>query len=146
MTNYLERKISGIDDADFKILITELCGCVCLCEGEFENKSLANLLTAIVTERKKMDLQQVLIDWILTKKVKELALGSVVYGVCCELASRNGKPMDDLAGKSVFALIKQCHKAVCPALPRPKKPTRLQRKCQFTTALILSRRRNDSYC
>lgn len=124
MTNHLETKIGMIQDKDFKILVSELCECVRLAQDQFENKSLANFFTAIVTEKKKIDLNNVLIDRILAKKVKDLALESVVRGVCCELVSRKGAKMDDFAGKKVFTLIKHCYKAVCPPLPRVKKPKR----------------------
>jgi len=124
MTNHLETKIGLIHDRDFKILVSELCECVHLAEDQFMNKSLANFFTAIVTEKKKMDLNNILIDRILAQKVKELALDSVVHGVCCELINRKRAKMDDFAGKKVFTLIKYCYKAVCPPLPRVKKPQR----------------------
>jgi len=145
MNNYLERKISEIDDDDFQTLVAELCECVDWFEDEFENKTLANLFTALVTENKKLNLNKVLFSRVLAMKVKELAFNSVVEGVCCELASRKGKAMDDLAGKLVFTLIKQCYKAVCPQKLRPKRPTQLQKKHQLKTALILRRRSNDAY-
>jgi len=145
MTNYIETKISMIPDRDFKILISELCKCVCLAEDQFEDKSLVNLLTAIVTERRKMDLHQIPIDQILAKKVKELVSGSVVYDVCCELLSRKGKSMDDFAGKSVFTLIKQCYEVVCPPLQRTKPLTRREINRRRQTELINRRRSNGSY-
>ena len=144
MTNYLERKISDIKDDDFQTLVAELCECVGWLEDEFENKTLANLFTALVKEDKKLNLNKVLFGRIFAMKVKALPFDSVVKGVCCELASRKGKAMDDLAGKLVFTLIKQCYKAVCPQKLRPKKTTRLQNKHQLKTALILRRRNNDA--
>jgi len=145
MTNYLETRISEIRDVDFKTLFAELCECFNWAEDEFENKTLANLFTAVVTEKKEMNLQKVLIDRILAKKVKELVLDSIIFGVCCELVSRKGKSMDDFAGKSVFTLIKQCYKAVCPSLQRTKKPTRREMNHQRKTELIYQQRSNGSY-
>jgi hypothetical protein len=145
MTKYLETKISSIPDKDFQTLIAELCECFDWAEDEFENKSLANLFTIVVTEQKEMNLQKVLIDRILAKKVKEMALGSVIYGVCCELVNRKGKSMDDFAGKSIFTVIKQCCKVVCPPLSRTKRLTRLQIKHQRQTELIKRRRSNGFY-
>ena len=100
---------------------------------------------AIVRQQKKLDLNLVMVDIILAKKVKNLALGSVIYGVCCELASRNGKAMDDMAGKSVFALIKQCYKAVNPPLRRAKEPTRNERARRLRIDLIKRGRQSGSY-
>ena len=145
MTNHIETRISEIHDVNFQTMVAELCECFDWDQAEFENKTLTNLLTAVVTEKKEWDLQKVLIDRILAQKVRELASDSVVYGVCCELANRKGKSMDDLSGKSVFILIKQCHKAVCPPLKRIKKPTRRQIEHRRQTALILRRRSNGSY-
>ncbi len=145
MTNYLETKIGTISDNDFKILVSELCKCVCLAEDQFENKTLANLFTAIVTEKKKLDLRLVLIDRILATKVKQLALGSVVHCICIELVNRNGVNMDDYAGKTVFMLIKQCYKAVCPPLPKTKRPTRREREHQFKTDLIKRGRQTNRW-
>ena len=142
MTNYLETRIGTIPDTDFKILVSKLCRCVCLVEDGIENKSLANLFTAIVAEKKAMNLQYVEFDGILATKVKSLALDSVVHCVCCELVSRKGSNMDHFAGKTVFMLVKQCYKAVCPSLPRPKKPTRRESKYQLMTKVIIQRRRN----
>ena len=121
MMNYLETKISSIADKDFQILISELCECLNWSKDEFENKSLANLFTIIVTEEKKLDLKKVLISRVLGTKIKHLVYDSVLANVCSELASRKGKAMDDMAGKSVFTLIKQCYMAVCPPKPRPRK-------------------------
>jgi hypothetical protein len=126
MIKYVETKIIEIEDADFQTLISELCESVCMSDEGVENMTLANLFSAFVTEKKVMNLQQLPAERILSKKVKELKLGSVVHDVCCELASRNGKAMDDMLGKSVFALIKQCYKAVNPRFHRVKKPTRLE--------------------
>lgn len=145
MTNYIETRISMIPDRDFKILISELCKCVGLAEDQFEDRSLANLLTAIVTERRKLDRHQIPIEQILAKKVKKLASDSVVYGVCCELLSRKGKSMDDFAGKPVFMLFKQCYKVVCPPLQRTKPPTRREINHRRQTELINRRRSNGSY-
>jgi hypothetical protein len=145
MTKYLETKIFEIKDADFQTLITELCESVRMSDEGIENKTLANLFSAFVIEKKVMNLQNLPTEQILSKKVKELALDSVVHDVCCELALANEKPMDDLAGKTVFALIKQCYKAVNPSPSRTKKPTRLQSKHQFSTNLINRRRSNDSF-
>jgi hypothetical protein len=145
MTSYLETKIGMIPDKDFKILVSELCKCVCLAEEQFENKSLANFFTAVVTEKKQMNLQYVLIDQILAAKVKNLALDSVVHGLCCELVSRKGSNMDHFAGKSVFTLVKQCYKAVCPPLPRTKKPKRKEIANQFRANLIKRGRESGSY-
>jgi hypothetical protein len=145
MTNYVETRISEIPDVNFETMVAELCECFNWAEDEFENKTLANLFTAVVTEKKEMNLQQVLIDPILAKKVKELALDSVVYGVCCELVNRKGKSMDDFAGKSVFTLIKQCYKTVCPPLQRTKKPTRREMNRRRQTELIYRRRSSGSY-
>jgi len=136
MTNYLETKIGTIVDNDFKILVSELCTSVCLAEDQFEDKTLANFFTAIVTEKKKMDLRLVLDDRILATKVKQLALGSVVHCICIELVNRNRENMDDYAGNTVFTLIKQCYKAVCPPLPKIKKPTRRERGYWLKTGLI----------
>jgi hypothetical protein len=145
MTNYLETRIGTILDKDFKTLISELCKCVCLAEDQFENKSLANLFTAIVIEKREMNLQYVLIDQILATKVKTLALGSVVHDVCCELVSRKGTNMDYFAGRSVFNLVKHCYKAVCPPLPRIKKPTRRERSIHLRANLIKRGRESGSY-
>jgi hypothetical protein len=145
MTNYLETKISEIRDADFHRLIAELCECLNWHQDEFQDKSLANLFTNVVTENKKLDLKNVLISRVLTLKVKDLAPDSAVKNLCCELVGEKGIPMDDLAGKSVFALVKHCYQAVCPAKLRPRKPTRQQMKHQSETALVLRRRCNDSY-
>ena len=82
--------------------------------------TLANLFNTFVMEKKVMNLQQLPIDQILSKKVKELELGSVVFAVCCELALKNEMPMDNFAGTTVFALIKKCHKAVNPSPSRTK--------------------------
>lgn len=123
MTNYLETKISQIVDADFQTLITELCGCVGLAEDQVENMTLANLLTAIVKEKKKMALQNVAISLILETRIRKLSADSVVYGVCCELVRLKRSHIELFVGKSVFTLIKQCHKAVCPPQGRAKKPT-----------------------
>ncbi|MGA3284888.1 MAG: hypothetical protein ABSD57_10585 [Verrucomicrobiota bacterium] len=145
MTNYLETKIGAIPDKDFKIFISKLCRCVCLDEEEIEKMSLANLFTAIITEKKAMNLQHIEFDGILATKVKNLALDSVVHGVCCELVSRKGSNMDHFAGKTVFMLVKQCYKAVCPPLNRPKKPTRKERAYQLRTDLIKRGRESGSY-
>jgi hypothetical protein len=145
MTKYVETKIVEIEDVDFQKLIAELCECVNWDREEFENKTLANLFNAFVMEKKVMNMQQLPTEQILSKKVKDLELGSAVHDVCCELALANGKPMDNFAGKTVFALIKQCYKAVNPLPIRAKKPTRLQRKHQFNTELINRRRSNGSY-
>ena len=145
MTNYVETRISEIPDGNFQTMVAELCECFNWAKDEFENKTLANLFTMVVTEKKKWDLQQILIDRILAKKVKELAPDSVVYGVCCELVSRKGKSMDHFAGKSVFTLIKQCHTIICPPLSLVKEPTRREVKHRRQTELILRRRSNGSY-
>jgi hypothetical protein len=134
MTNYLETKISAISDKDFKIFISKLCRCVCLVEDGIEKLSLANLLTAIVE-----------FDGIFATKVKNLALDSVVHSVCCELVSRKGSNMDNFAGKTVFMLVKQCYKAVCPPLHRPKKPTRRERANQLRANLIKRGRESGNY-
>ena len=118
MANYLEMKIGAIPDKDFKIFVSKLCRCVCLAEDGIEKMSLANLFTAIVTEKKVMNLQYVEFDGILATKVKNLPLDSVVHNVCCELVGRKGSNMDHFAGKMVFTLVKQCYKAVCPPLRR----------------------------
>lgn len=145
MTNYLETIIIGIPDEEFQTMISELCECFNWAKAEFKNKTLTNLFTAVVTEKKKWNLQNVLIDRVLAHKVREFASNSVVHGVCCELANRKGKSMDDLSGKSVFMLIKQCHKAVCPPLQRIKKPTRREIERRQRKELILRRRSNGSY-
>jgi hypothetical protein len=142
MTNYLETKIGVIPDKDFKIFISKLCRCVCLVEDGVERMSLANLFTAIVTEKKVMNLQYVEFDGILAMKVKNLALDSVVHDVCCELVSRKGSNMDHFSGKTVFTLVKQCYRAVCPPLHRPKRPTRKEDNYQLMTKVIKQRRRN----
>ena len=136
MTTYLETEIGRIADDAFKELVSELCRCVCLAEDQIENRSLANLFTAFVTEKKKMDLGRVLNDRILATKVKQLALGSVVHCICIELVNRKGENMDDYAGKTVFTLIKQCYKVVCPPLRKPKSPTRKERDYQLRDELI----------
>jgi hypothetical protein len=145
MTNYLETKIDTIPDKDFKVLISELCKCVCLAEDQFKNRSLANLFTAIVKEKRKMDLDQIPVDRILAKKMKELPLDSVVHGVCRELVSRKGANMDYFAGRSVFTLIERCYKAICPPLQRTKKPTAREINGRRQTELIYRRRSNGSY-
>jgi len=140
MTAYVETKIGLIDDPDFQSLIDELCECANWAKDDFENKTLANFFTAVVIEKKEITRLKVLIDPILRKKVKDLEVDSVVYGVCCELLSRAGKSMDDYLGKSVYAVVKQCHKAVCPKPSRPRKPTRRELEHQAKTKRILSRR------
>jgi hypothetical protein len=145
VTKYVETKIIEIEDADFQTLIGELCESVCMTDEGVEKLTLANLFSAFVTGKKVMNLQQLPTERILSKKVKELKLGSVVHDVCCELALAKGKPMDNLAGTTVFALIKQCYKAVNPPLPRLERPTRLHKTHQFETTLINRRRGNGSY-
>ena len=140
MTNYLEIKISTVTDEDFQVLISELCECLHWAKDEFRNKSLANLFTIIVTEERKLDLKNVLISRVLSTKIKNLAYNSVLASVCTELANRKGKAMDDMAGKSVFTLIKQCHMAVCPPKSRSRKSTRLQNLHQCEATLISRRR------
>jgi hypothetical protein len=129
MTNYVERKIAEIGDPDFQKLAAELCKCVDWSLDQFKGKTLANLFTTIVTEGKEPNLQKILVSQILKQKVKHLAPDSVVQGGCCELANRKGKPVDNFAEKSVFALIKQCYRAVCP----PKQPSQKQSKSQKNT-------------
>jgi hypothetical protein len=140
MSNYVETKIGENTDEDFQTLVAELCGCLNWPKEEFENKTLANLFTMIVTEKKVLNLQVIPVDRILSTKVKNLPLNSVVHGVCSELVNRSKKNMDSFAGKTVFMVIKQCHKAVCPALTRAKKPTRRQLDYQLETKRILLRR------
>ena len=96
MTKYLDVKIIKIEDSDFQTLIGELCESICMSDEGVENNTLANLFSAFVIEKKMMNLQQLPTERILSKKVKELKLGSVVHGVCCELALAKGKPMDNL--------------------------------------------------
>ena len=145
MTSYIETKINEVNDPDFRRLISELCLSVGLDKNEFENRTLANLFTAIVTETRTPDLNRTLVCQILEKKVKDLAPDSVIQAICNELASRKKVPMDNFAGKSIFALIKQCYRAVCPPKSKPKKLNRLQKQHIFETRLINRRRRNGSY-
>jgi hypothetical protein len=145
MTNYVETSIAKIDDLDFKTLVSEICQSVNLASAEFKNKTLANLFTAIVTECKMPNLRKILVGRVVNLKVKQLAVGSVVFGVCCELANKKGKPMDDFAEKSVFTVIKQCFKAICPPRPLPKRPSRLQMRHRLKTDLILRGRKSGSY-
>src|ERR1035441_7081314 len=144
MDHYLIKKIGDVDENDFQTFVAELWACFDLSDEGIEHLTLANLFSDFVTEQKKPDLNRLPTDKTLSRKVKELILGSAVYGVCLELARHKGKAMDDFAGKSVFALIKQCYKSAVPALSRAKKPTRLQREHQFKTKLAKRRRSNDS--
>ena len=145
MTTYIETKICEINDVDFQSLISELCECLNFDKFDFKNRTMANLFSAVVTEGKKMDLRNLIASTILAKKVKTLELGSVLYCVCCELINRSGKAMDDMMGKTIFTVVKQCYKAINPPMIKAQRPTRLQIAHQFKTELIMRRRRNGSF-
>jgi len=125
MTKLIETKISEIKDRGYHIFVTEFCLCLNWDSTEFQNKSLANLFSAIEMEGKTPNLNLIPYNSILSQKVKELPLDSAVYCMCSELISRSGKAMDDLIGKSVFQVVRKCYKSVNPTMRRSKRSTRL---------------------
>lgn len=147
MGHCLIKKIDEVDDDDFQTFITELCVCFDLSDEGVENESLLSLFSAFVTEQKKPDLKRLATDQILSQKIKELALESMLHDVCSALMQKygNGKGMDDFAGKSMFALIKHCYKSAVPKPSGPKKPSRLQKAHQFKKELIRRGRESGSY-
>jgi hypothetical protein len=145
MTSRLETKIGTIHDKDFRILVSKLCLSVDLDEDGTENMSLINLFNIFVKEKKVMNRRLNAFDGILAVKIKDLALDSVVHCVCLELVTRKEANMDDFAGKTVFTLVKQCYNAVCPALQRPKEPTRRELAIKLKADLIKRGRASGSY-
>jgi hypothetical protein len=99
---------------------------------------------AMVRENRKLTLLHVPASQILAMKVDKLVPGSVVHGVCCELATRRNTILEQFSGRNILTLINHCYRACSPKLQRIKKPTRNERRHAHTTALILSRRRNGS--
>lgn len=142
MTNYVEEKICCVPHKDFQRLVSELCEAVRWSRDQFENRSLANLFTTVVAEQREIDLNNVLDDQILAKKVRDFDPSSPVYCVCCELARRSGNAMDGLMTRSVHSLVKKCYKSVCPPLVKPRNSTRCQENYQRRTRIICRRRGN----
>lgn len=143
MTRFIETRISDIKDRGYHAFIAEFCLCLEWDSSEFQNKSLANLFSAIEMEGKTPNLNLIPCDSILSRKIKELPLDSAVYCVCNELANRSGKAMDELVGKSVFQVVRKCYKSVNPPMRRSKRSTRLQ-QCHALNSIIISRRRRCS--
>jgi hypothetical protein len=121
MKDIIHAKISAIKDLDFQLLVHELCQSICLDKNEIIDQSFSFLLMVIVKEKKKIDLNNVLISKILETKVGKLSGNSFVYSVCCELVRLNNLHIELFSGKSVSTLIKQCHKIYRPKKSRVKK-------------------------
>jgi len=122
MTNYVETRISEINDPDFQSLIHELIHCVDwntdvdqICEQPF-----SYLLMVIGREKKALTLQHLPVKGILNMRVEKLQFDSVLHHVCRELARLKGTPIESFDGKTVLTLIKRCHKIYCPKPPRRK--------------------------
>ena len=144
MTNFIRTKISEIVDSDFQLLVSELCECLNLDKNEIVDESLWFLMMVIAKDKIKISNGNVLVTKILDTKVGKLAFDSVVYSVCCELVRLNNSHIDFFSGKSVFALIKNCHKFFAPKQTRPKRPTKREISRQFEVELIKRRRKNGS--
>jgi hypothetical protein len=121
MQKIIHLKISIVEDSDFQLLVDELCQSIFLDKNDVLQHTFSFLLMAIVREKKKMDLNNVLVSRILDTKVGKLSFNSIVYSVCCELVALNNSHIEFYSGKSVFTLIKECHKFYRPKKNRIKK-------------------------
>lgn len=143
MNLLIETKICEVKNREYQVFVNEFCICLKWDAAEFQNKTLANLFSAIEMEQKVPDLGLILSDSILSQKVRNFPLDSPVYRVCRELAYRSGKAMDDLIGHSVFQVVRKCYKSVNPPARRMKKGSSLHRYHSLNSQ-INSRRRNCS--
>lgn len=145
MTNHLETRIRDIDAPDFRAMINGLCHCTGFSEEEFTNGTLRFMLMAILKESSHCLSDKYLpVSGILTQKVGSLPHGSVVYGICMELADLNKIQIETIDGKKVLAFIKACSKGLCPSLKKAAKLGRNQLRHISQTQLIMQRRQNGS--
>jgi len=145
MTNFVHINICEIDDPDFQAMVAELRHAVGWdTEGfdEVVKRPLSSLLMMIGREKKLLTTQHLAVNGILTTKVDKLRFDSVVSGVCEELARLKNRNVECFDGKTVLSLIKHCYKVFSRTAARAKKPNSKERKYQFATELIKSRRRN----
>ena len=145
MIKYTETPICEIDDADFRALVCELCGCFQVDSDEFANRTLTFLLMASVKQGWAMTRQHLATNGFLTTKVNKLPHGSGVRGVCLELVARSKGQMEAFDGKTVLSLMKQCRKSCAPQLPGQNKGARRESSRLFAQGIRERRRENDSF-
>ena len=144
MIKYIETNICEIRDHQFQSLITELCHCTDLPQAQFNPKPLSYLFMVVVREKKPLAKQFLPGPGILTMKVDQVDPDSVVHRVCLELVNLKKTHIESFDGKTVLALIRQCHKCVNPRPNQLKKPTRQQRDYNHKISVIKKRRKNGS--
>jgi len=70
MTQFVEKRISEIGNKEFHTFLAEFCDCLDWDPLEFQNKSLANLFSAIEMQGKIPNLNLIPCDSILSKKIR----------------------------------------------------------------------------
>ena len=143
MSNYVETKISQINDPDFQALISELYEGLNWGPDDFHERPLSFLLIEWERYEKKLTLDHVARPRMLATKVNNLIPGSVVHRVCSELARLNNNVIDAYERMTVLTLIQRCRKRLYPKIPRVRKPTKSQVNYEHQIDLIKRRRRNE---